>query len=100
MSSELTAYTAGGQVLGEWIFIIGVGYWPSLWGEFDWMGALASSQVVFGARAPWIWLIPSRMCRSSTHKFWTSIHPQSLPVGFQAFILEDQALLNICDVFN
>ena len=33
------------------------------------------------------------------HKFWTSIRPQSLPFGFQAFILEYKALLNICDVF-
>ena len=80
-------------------FIIGVLVWPSLWGEFDLMGALESSQVVVAVRAPWIWLIPSRMYRPSTDKFWTSIRPQSLPVGSQALILENKALLNICDVF-
>ena len=61
-------------------FIIGVLVWPSLWGEFDLIGALESSQGVVDVRAPWIWLIPSRMYRSSTHKYTSSGHPSARKV--------------------
>ena len=81
-------------------FINAVLVWPSLWGDFDLMDVLESSRGVVAVRAPQIWFIPSRMYRPSTDKFWTSIRPQSLPVGSQALILENKALLNICDVFS
>ena len=67
-------WTSSGRVD---FFIIGVLVWPSLWGEFDLMGALESSQGVVDVRAPWIWLIPSRMYRSSTHKYTSSGHPSA-----------------------
>ena len=93
----------GGGHCDHWcpgFFINAVLVWPSLWGDFDLMDVLESSRGVVAVRAPRIWLIPSRMYRPSTDKFWTSIRPQSLPVGSQALILENKALLNICDVFT